>query len=68
MKAVWPVLKDEVSKPWVDQSLDTLAILMVSNQANIVKSKTIQKYLGFSLLSAESMQHFAQKLVVGFLS
>lgn len=70
MDAVWPVLKDEVSKPWVDQSLDTLAILLlVSNRAvNIVKSKTIQKWLGIPLLSPESMQHFAQKLVANSTS
>ncbi|KAK3907265.1 Myb-binding protein 1A [Frankliniella fusca] len=69
MKTIWPVLKDEVSKPWVDQSLDTLAILLlVSNRTNIVKNKTIQKWLGFSLFSPESMQHFSQKLVANSTS
>lgn len=63
---IWPLLKDEVSKPWEDQSLDSLMFLLsVSSRfPGVVKNKMVSKWLGFPLLSSESMQHFAQRLVV----
>ncbi|XP_034231302.1 myb-binding protein 1A [Thrips palmi] len=62
---VWPLVSKEVLKPWADQTLDTLLLLLsaLNRVPNIIKSKKIQQNLGFPIFSPESMRFFAQKLV-----
>ncbi|KAJ1519930.1 hypothetical protein ONE63_004165 [Megalurothrips usitatus] len=61
---IWPVLEEEIlnSKRFSCETL--MLILSVYNRApNVVKSKPIKVWLGFSLFSSESMELFAQKLI-----
>lgn len=64
-EVIWPLLDNHVLKPWADQTLDSLLLLLsvLNRLPHVVKSKKIQKNVGFLLFSTESMHHFAQKLV-----
>lgn len=45
---LWPVLKDEIGKPWENQTLDTLYMLLLTSKQypSVVKKKFMMKHLG----------------------
>ncbi|XP_046980290.1 myb-binding protein 1A isoform X1 [Schistocerca americana] len=63
---LWPVLKDEVGKPWENQSMETLYILLLASRQypSVVKKKFMMKHLGTPGLIVEDSLKACGKLLM----
>jgi len=64
---VWPVLKEELLKPWEKQTMDSLLLLLIcqKHHKSVIKAKHLRQSLGTEdIMTQETLKHFAQRLLV----